>query len=81
MFPEDAIREANIHRRQFRRIIDAVKPLEIIHGHYHREYFTDRADLGYGPLRVVGLDCDGAWEMNRNVYVRNISMLRARNSL
>lgn len=60
--PPDWIRpmellRAGEHRRIVRRIVDAVQPRVIWHGHYHQAH-TTTADLGYGNVRVTGLDCD-----------------------
>jgi hypothetical protein len=51
---------AEEHRRILRQIVDQVKPFWLVHGHYHLFHNTV-VDLGWGCLRVVGLDCDGAW--------------------
>ena len=62
-FPPLELQLADEHRRQLRRIVDAVKPQIIVHGHYHVAYqqFVDA-----GAIDVVGLDCDGS-SLDRNV--------------
>lgn len=50
---------ANEHRRVLRDAIDPAAPVAIWHGHYHLRHQTV-ADLGYGPVTVNGLDCDGS---------------------
>jgi hypothetical protein len=54
--PEDMAR-ADAHRRRLQRIVDAVQPSYIIHGHLHRAY-QRICDFGYGPVQVTGLDSD-----------------------
>lgn len=58
MFGYGAIKGANAHRDRVREVVDKVQPTLIVHGHYHRHYRLT-ADLGYGPVDVIGLDCDG----------------------
>ena len=58
LWPADEITAAEAHRVRLRTVVDAVKPRLIWHGHFHRRYVTT-ADLGYGPVTVHGLDCDG----------------------
>jgi hypothetical protein len=56
--PIDLIRAEN-HRLQLRRVVDAVQPSRIWHGHYHRRY-ESIAEMGYGiAVQVAGLDRDG----------------------
>lgn len=63
-WPREEIAHAKAHRRVLRAVVDEVRPDEIWHGHYHRRY-TATADLGYGPVRVTGLDRDEtALELN-----------------
>jgi hypothetical protein len=54
--PEDLAR-ADAHRRRLQRIVDAVQPTYVIHGHLHRAYQRN-CDFGYGPVQVTGLDSD-----------------------
>lgn len=57
-FGRSAIVAANRHRHQLRKVVDVVQPKLIVHGHYHVRYeLTGR--LAYGPVDVIGLDCDG----------------------
>lgn len=51
---------AEEHRRLLLRITEHVQPGWLFHGHYHL-FHDDTINLGWGPLRVVGLDCDGAY--------------------
>ena len=60
-------RHANAHRARLRTVVDAVRPKALWHGHFHRRYSAE-ADLGYGPVAVHGLDCDGS-TMDTNVAV------------
>ena len=39
------------------RVVDAVQPSHLLHGHLHRSY-QRTCDFGYGPVEVTGLDCD-----------------------
>jgi hypothetical protein len=59
LWPPEEIVAANVHRARMRLVVDAVRPRTIWHGHFHRRYST-AADLGYGPVAVHGLDCDGS---------------------
>jgi hypothetical protein len=52
------IAHAEGHARRLQRIVDATRPSHIIHGHLHMGY-QRRADFGYGPVEVTGLNCDG----------------------
>jgi hypothetical protein len=47
------------HRRRLQRIVDAVQPAHLLHGHLHRAY-RRTCDFGYGPVQVTGLAADGA---------------------
>jgi Calcineurin-like phosphoesterase superfamily domain len=58
LWPADQIAAADAHRRRLRAVVDAVRPRTVWHGHFHRRY-SATADLGYGPVVVQGLDCDG----------------------
>ncbi len=46
------------HRRRLQRIVAAVRPSHLIHGHLHRTY-QRTCDFGYGQVRVTGLCADG----------------------
>ncbi|MET7393783.1 metallophosphoesterase [Dactylosporangium sp. NPDC005572] len=66
-FPPLELQLANEHRQVLRRIVDALQPALIVHGHYHVLY-TARPEFTNRP-RVLGLDCDGtALERNVRVY-------------
>ncbi len=53
---EDLARN-DAHRRRLQRIVDAVMPSYLMHGHLHRAY-QRTCDFGYGPVKVAGLDAD-----------------------
>jgi len=72
-WPPLEILRANEHRDVLRRVVDATRPRFIWHGHYHRAYEAT-ADLGYGPVRVLGLDCDGT-DLAANVRVIDLAEL------
>lgn len=55
--PRDLAR-SDAHQERLQRIVDAVRPSHIIHGHLHRAY-SRTCDFGYGPVSVTGLDMDG----------------------
>lgn len=57
-FPMIEKMRANEHRALLRQVVDVVQPRMIWHGHYHLRYQTF-AELGYDPVHVTGLDCDG----------------------
>jgi hypothetical protein len=67
LWPAEELVAAEAHRSRMRTVVDAVRPRTIWHGHFHRQYST-AADLGYGPVTVHGLDCDGS-TLDRNVMV------------
>jgi Calcineurin-like phosphoesterase len=48
----------NSHRERLRRIVDAVQPSHLMHGHLHRGY-QRTCDFGYGPVQVTGLSPNG----------------------
>jgi predicted phosphodiesterase len=64
------------HRTLLRQVVDAVRPTTIWHGHYHRRYATT-AELGYGPVTVLGLDCDGTTVAD-NVHVLDLGAITHR---
>ena len=64
------IMKSNEHRTKLRKIVDALKPREIWHGHYHRRY-EKFADFGYGEVMMHGLDMD-ATELINNVVVVDV---------
>ena len=51
------------HQKRLQRIVGAVRPRHIMHGHLHRSY-QRTCDFGYGPVEVTGLDCDGGKGVN-----------------
>jgi len=67
LWPPAELVAAADHRDRLRTVVDAVRPGQIWHGHYHRRYDA-RADLGYGSVQVHGLHCDG-WYLEENVVV------------
>lgn len=75
-FPPLEIMRANEHRQLLRSTIESVRPSAIWHGHYHVRYQAV-ADLGYGPVVVNGLDCDGA-HLADNVQVVDVADLLVR---
>lgn len=70
-WPGDDLALAGAHRSLVRQVTDATRPAAIWHGHYHRRY-SAMADIGYGPVRVEGLDCDGT-RLEKNVVVVDLS--------
>lgn len=55
--PADLAR-SDAHRERLQRIVDAVRPAHLMHGHLHRAYQRS-CDFGYGPVQVTGLAADG----------------------
>nr|WP_221374522.1 metallophosphoesterase [Actinoplanes polyasparticus] len=74
-FPPLEILRAEEHRGVLRRVVEAVRPQWIWHGHYHQQY-GQTVDLGYGPVTAVGLDCDGS-DLRSNVQVVTLANLVA----
>ncbi|MFG3710801.1 metallophosphoesterase [Micromonospora sp. NPDC047730] len=75
-FPEVEIRAANQHRALLRSVVDEVQPRFLWHGHYHEHAHRSTVDLGYGPVEVTGLDCDGS-RMERNVQLVDLAELHS----
>jgi hypothetical protein len=69
--PADLARN-DAHRRRVQRIVDAVQPSRIMHGHLHRAYQRS-CDFGYGPVQVTGLDADNRL---RNFAVLDVAEMR-----
>lgn len=46
------------NRDRLKTVVDAVQPSQFLHGHYH-VYYKQNVMQHYGPVRVVGLGCDG----------------------
>jgi len=46
------------HQERLQRVVDAVQPSHLMHGHLHRSY-QRVCDFGYGPVEVTGLNRDG----------------------
>lgn len=67
LWPAEELVASDDHRSRMRRVVDAVRPRAIWHGHFHRQYTTS-VELGYGPVTVHGLDCDGS-TLDDNVSV------------
>ena len=74
-WPADAIRAADRHRELLRAVVDEVRPASIWHGHYHLRYDW-AGDLGYGPVQVHGMDCDGE-PFDRNMQIIDLRTLSA----
>jgi hypothetical protein len=69
--PEDLARN-DAHRRRVQRIVDAVMPTYLMHGHLHRAY-QRTCDFGYGPVMVTGLDADNRL---RNFAALDVTTMR-----
>jgi hypothetical protein len=59
------------HRARLQRIVDAVRPEQLMHGHLHRAY-QRICDFGYGPVQVTGLAAEGSL---RNFAVLDIESI------
>jgi predicted phosphodiesterase len=49
---------SDAHRERLQRVVDAVKPSHLIHGHLHIGYERE-VIMAHGPVQVTGLDRDG----------------------
>lgn len=49
---------SDANRDRVKTVLDAVRPSRFYHGHYHA-YYRQTFEAHYGPVKVVGLDCDG----------------------
>lgn len=72
-FPAVDLERSAEHRALLRTVVDAVRPRWVWHGHYHVAYGRT-VDLGYGPVRVRGLDMEGTTAA-RNVHVVDVDDL------
>ena len=59
------------HRERLARIVAAVRPAHLMHGHLHRAYRRS-CDFGYGPVQVTGLAAEGSL---RNFAVLDVASL------
>lgn len=75
-FPPAEIEVAQVHRGILRRVVDAVRPRAVWHGHYHVDY-ARTVDFGWGPLTVTGLNCDET-SVEANVRVVDLAELAKR---
>ncbi|AZS12200.1 metallo-phosphoesterase [Mycobacterium phage CicholasNage] len=57
--PSADLVQAQAHRQWIQDIVDAVKPVEFYHGHYHKAYQVLCRHEGGGYTLVTGLDKDG----------------------
>jgi predicted phosphodiesterase len=73
-WPEPMLTAAAQHRETLRYAITRARPRVIVHGHYHVAHDT-AADLGWGPVRVVGLDRDTT-TLAANTWVVDLDLLR-----
>jgi hypothetical protein len=71
----DELHRSRDHQRRVLLVVDEVRPRFIWHGHFHK-YYRQVADLGYGAMRVTGLDCDGSTQA-QNIDVVALSTLKA----
>jgi hypothetical protein len=69
--PADLARN-DAHRARLQRIVDAVRPAQLMHGHLHRAY-QRTCDFGYGPVQVTGLAADGSM---RNFAVLDVTSMQ-----
>ena len=70
--PADLARN-DAHRERLQRIVDAVRPAHLMHGHLHRAY-QRTCDFGYGAVQVTGLAADGSL---RNFAVLEVASIVA----
>lgn len=75
LWPVEHLQGAKRHRRMLSALTTQVQPRLIVHGHYHRKY-ESMSQLGYGPVHVIGLDCDGA-SLEKNVKIMPLDLIRA----
>lgn len=64
---------ADAHRDRLQSIVDDVAPSLLVHGHYHR-WHDLTVEQGYGDLRVLGLDMDGA--LTGNFVILNVETMQ-----
>lgn len=71
---DSALAQAFNHRERLRTIVDTAQPKVIVHGHYHKPY-TKTIHMGYGPVTVIGLDCDDTSPVF-NTHIIDLAQLR-----
>jgi hypothetical protein len=79
LWPAEELVAAEAHRARLRTVVDAVRPRAVWHGHFHQRYSTV-AELGYGPVAVHGLDCDGS-TLDKNVSIVALDEILTQNLL
>jgi Calcineurin-like phosphoesterase superfamily domain len=62
---------AEAHRERLSRIVNAVQPSYLLHGHYHRLYGRP-VEMPYGTCQVTGLGMDETVESYRILNVRTM---------
>lgn len=73
-FPAAAIAASEAHRGKVLEVAQATQPRLVMHGHYHERY-TSRVDLGWGEVKVIGLDKDNS-TLNDNMLVLDTAQLK-----
>lgn len=75
LFDADEIIMSEKHRERLDWMCRRVQPSMIVHGHYHTAYMRD-ADLGYGPVAVLGLSDNTTGSLRGNITVFSLEELR-----
>ena len=76
IFPKDDLDEAALHRRRLAYAVDAVEPLWIFHGHYHKRMSGTYTPAGASrPCNVIGLDEGGTQQDYDFMIVVDLSEL------
>lgn len=76
LFPAEEIKQSEAHRQYLEdAVVRNVKPYMIFHGHYHRKYKVGGNFFDYGPVSVMGLDCDGT-TMQDNIKIVKMQDLK-----
>lgn len=70
---EEVVAASEHNRAALLHAIELARPRLLVHGHYHLWHDTT-VDLGWGPVRVVGLDRDGS-PADRNLLVADVADL------
>ena len=67
-WPLETQLESCEHRLKLRKVVDAVRPKLVIHGHMHRRY-SDMLHLDGRDVLIEGLDCDDAPLVDSTLFI------------
>lgn len=75
MFPHKVVQKCELNRWMLEKVCTHLRPLWIIHGHYHVNYEAYTGWWSDKLGRITGLDCDGN-PFNKNMTVVDLTELQ-----